>query len=112
MRGFYTRAIEDDILGPYFTHELGEDIENEDWSDHIELLADFWLMQMLGEDTYYGNYIGAHVKMPIITKESFVRWVELFSLSADEVYVSKIANEFKQKGKQLSIEFQNSDKKI
>lgn len=112
MTSFYTKAIADELLGPYFIHELGDDIRNDDWVDHIELLADFWLAQMLGEDTYYGNYIGAHVKMPVIEKESFARWVELFSKSSDEVYITEISEQFKKKGIQFSIEFQNTEKKL
>ncbi len=112
MTSFYEKAIADKLLGPYFIHELGDDITNEEWDHHIELLADFWLAKILGEDTYYGNYIGAHVKMPLITKESFGQWVKLFSQTADEVYVSSIAEVFKKKGREFSIEFQNSDKKI
>lgn len=112
MTSFYTKAMEDKLLGPYFIHELGDDIKNEEWVAHIELLADFWLAQMLGEDTYYGNYIGAHVKMPVITKESFAKWVELFSMSSDEVYIAEISEQFKKKGIQFSIEFQNTEKKL
>ncbi|PHR54227.1 MAG: hypothetical protein COA44_13940 [Arcobacter sp.] len=112
MTSFYTKAIADEDLGHYFTHELGDDITNEDWIHHIDLLADFWLAKILGEDTYYGNFIGAHVKLPIIKKETFGRWVELFSETADEVYVKDIAEVFKQKGIQFSKEFMNTNKKI
>jgi len=112
MTSFYTRAIEHHELGPYFINELGDDITDEEWVDHIELLADFWLAKILGEDTYYGNFIGAHVKMPHIKKENFAQWVELFSMAADEVYVPEVATVFKKKGKQFSQEFMYSTKKI
>ncbi len=112
MTSFYEKAIDDKLLGPYFIHELGEDIRDEEWIDHIELLADFWLAKMLGEDTYYGNFVGAHVKMPHITKESFAQWLELFSQTTDEVYTSEIATKFKKKGVQFSKQFINSSKKI
>ena len=112
MTSSYEKAIDDKLLGPYFTRELGDDITNEDWEHHIELLADFWLAKILGEDTYYGNFIGAHVKMPHITKESFTQWVKLFSETADEVYSADIADTFKKKGREFSEQFQKSDKKI
>ncbi|MEA1982393.1 MAG: group III truncated hemoglobin [Campylobacterota bacterium] len=112
MTSFYEKAIEDELLGHYFIHELGDDITNEEWIDHIELLADFWLAKILGEDTYYGNFVGAHVKMPLIKRESFARWVKLFSETADEVYTPDIAQKFKQKGIEFSKEFMNSKKKI
>lgn len=105
MTLFYTRAIGDDELGPFFIHQLGDDITNHEWIEHIELLADFWLAELLGEKTYKGNIYGAHIKVPHIKRESFTKWIELFSISADEVYVSDISERFKEKGILFSNEF-------
>ncbi|MDQ7068554.1 MAG: group III truncated hemoglobin [Sulfurimonas sp.] len=82
MTLFYTKALKDKLLGPFFVHELGDDMQNDDWLEHIDLLADFWLTQLNGEDTYYGNFIGAHIKVSHITEESFVVWLELFFTSS------------------------------
>ena len=112
MTTFYEKAIEHKELGPFFINELGDNLEDEEWIDHIELLADFWLAKILGEDTYYGNFVGAHVKMPRIQKENFDQWVELFSLTADEVYIPDVAEVFKKKGLRLSKQFATSKKKI
>ncbi len=112
MTSFYKKAIVDEVLAPFFIDEIGDDITNEDWIDHIELLADFWLAKILGEDTYYGNFVGAHVKMPHLKRETFTRWLELFSATADEVYEPDIAKVFKKKGHQFSQEFLNTKKKI
>ncbi|MEN4045107.1 MULTISPECIES: group III truncated hemoglobin [Sulfurimonas] len=112
MTLFYEKAIEDTILGPYFIHELGDDMQSEEWVEHIDLLADFWLAKMLGQKTYKGNFIGAHIKLPQISRESFDRWLELFSLSVDEVYVSEIAEVFKKKGTLFSQQFINNKLKI
>lgn len=112
MTSFYEKAIEDEVLAPFFIDEIGDDITDEDWIEHIELLADFWLAKLLGEDTYYGNFVGAHVKMPHIKKESYARWLELFSQTADEVYTPDIAERFKKKAVQLVKEFFTSTKKI
>jgi len=112
MTAFYEKAIKDQELGPFFINEIGDDITDEDWTDHIELLADFWLAKLLGEDTYYGNFVGAHVKMPPIKRESFARWLELFSQTADEVYAPDTAELFKIKAIALVKEFFNTKKKI
>lgn len=112
MTSFYEKAMEDEILSPFFIDEISDDITDEDWNHHIELLADFWLAKMLGEDTYYGNFVGAHVKMPHIKKDSFERWLELFAQTADEVYISEIAEKFKKKGIQFSKQFLNRTKNI
>ena len=112
MTSFYEKAIEDEILSPFFVDEIGDDLSSEDWDEHIELLADFWLAKILGEDTYYGSFVGAHVKMPHLKQETFKRWLELFSQTADEVYVSELADVFKKKGDQFSKQFLHTKKKI
>ena len=112
MTLFYKKAIVDEGIGPYFTNELGDDITDQDWIEHIELLADFWLAKLLGENTYIGNFIGAHIKLPHIKKESFTKWIELFSATADEVYTPDISNLFKKKGIQFSKEFLSNNIKI
>lgn len=112
MRQFYMKALEHETLAPFFLDEIGHDIDDEEWHEHIDLLADFWLAQMLGEDTYYGNFVGAHVKMPRIQTHTVYEWLELFSATLDEVYTAEIATRFKKKGSQLSKQFLNSKKKI
>jgi len=108
MTTFYKKAIVDEEIGPFFTNELGHDLTSEDWIDHIDLLADFWLAKLLGEDTYIGNFIGAHIKLPHIRRESFTRWIELFSATADEIYTTELSKLFKKKGVQFSKEFMSS----
>jgi len=112
MTSFYEKAMDNEKLGPFFRHELGDDMQSEDWIEHIDLLADFWLAKILGENTYYGNFIGAHIKLPRIEKEHFASWLELFFIAADEVYIPEIAEVFKKKGVAFSKEFMNSKLKI
>ncbi|MFT5659731.1 MAG: truncated hemoglobin YjbI [Sulfurimonas sp.] len=105
MTLFYEKAIDDEVLGPFFIHELGDDITDEDWVAHIDLLADFWLAELLGKDTYVGNFIGAHIKLPHIKKEAFSNWIKLFSAAADKVYVPELSERFKKHGILLSKQF-------
>ncbi len=112
MTSFYVKAIDDEEIGHFFVNEIGDDMTDEEWIHHIELLADFWLAKLLGEDTYYGNFVGAHVKMPHIKRESYAKWLELFSQTADEVYAPDVAEVFKKKAVQLVKEFFTSTKKI
>ncbi len=112
MTSFYEKAIRNEELSPFFIDEIGEDITDEEWVEHIELLADFWLAKLLGEDTYYGNFVGAHVKMPHIKRENYATWLALFSKTADEVYIPEVAERFKKKATELVKEFFTSTKKI
>jgi len=106
MTLFYSKALEDKVLGPFFVHELGDDMKSEEWVDHIDLLADFWLTELNGDDSYYGNFIGAYIKVSHITEESFVVWLKLFSQAVNEVYTQDIAKQFKERGILLAEEFQ------
>ena len=108
MTVFYKKAMKDEVLGPFFIHEIGDDITSEEWIDHIDLLADFWLAKLLGENTYIGNFIGAHIKLPHIGRDSFMKWLELFSASAYEVYEPSLATRFKEKGIAFSEEFMST----
>lgn len=112
MTLFYEKAIDDQEIGHFFVNELGDDLSSEDWIEHIELLADFWLAKLLGERTYVGNFVGAHIKLPHIKRENFERWVELFSVTADELYVPELAERFKKKGVQFSKQFLRASIKI
>jgi len=112
MRTFYEKALEDEQLSPFFIDEISHDIDDEDWEHHIDLLADFWLAKLLGEDTYYGNFVGAHVKMTRIRPEDIDRWLELFTATLYQVYPTEIAEAFKKKALQLVKQFINSKKNI
>ncbi|QSZ41106.1 globin [Sulfurimonas aquatica] len=98
MTLFYKKTIADDMIGPFFIHELGPDITNEDWEYHIGLLVDFWMASLLDEGPYWGNPSGAHFGIAHLTRESFMRWIELFSATADEIYTPEISTRFKEEG--------------
>jgi hemoglobin len=105
MMSFYLQVIEDDMLAHFFTNELGDDINNEDWTEHIELLTEFWLAKLLGEKTYEGNVFGMHTRVQHINRASFVRWMELFTVCLDEVYVPEVSAMFRNKAADFSKQF-------
>jgi len=111
MTLFYKKAILDKDLGPFFTHELGDDMANDDWIAHIDLLADFWLAELLEQKTYKGNFVGAHIKLPHIKNELFSIWINLFVSAVDSIYVPVTADIFKKRGLELSKQFINNKKK-
>jgi truncated hemoglobin YjbI len=112
MTRFYEKVAVDKVLAPYFFEELGDDLKSEEWLDHIELLVNFWLAKINGEDTYFGNFIGAHAKMRHIHKEAYNDWLVLFSLSSDETYIPEVSNIFKKKAFQFVRQFLTTNMKI
>lgn len=112
MTNFYEKVATNEVLAPYFFEELGDDLKNSDWIEHIELLADFWFAKILGQDTYYGNFIGAHAKMRHIKKDDYYIWFELFSEASNETYTPEVSALFKKKAFQFVKQFLHTDLKI
>ena len=102
---FYHKAMEDEQIGHFFVLELGEDITNEDWEDHISRLVDFWATLFLEEELYFSDPYGPHFTITDLRKEDFTRWVELFSKTAEEIYIPQIAKLFTEKGIYYSKDF-------
>lgn len=105
MHVFYTKALEDEEIGEFFESAFGADMSNEHWVNHMEVLTDFWATMLMGERAYKGNPFGHHALIPDLKKESFMKWIGLFSASADSLYIPELSKKFKQKGKMFSQKF-------
>ena len=46
---FYIKILKDDTVGPFFIAKLGDDMSNEHWVAHLELLVNFWASIALGD---------------------------------------------------------------
>ena len=102
---FYEKAVVDDEIGVFFRNDLGDDLDNEDWEEHVGRLTDFWLAILLGEETYKGKPFGPHFNMHELRHESFMRWIEIFSKTVDSVFTPEIAKLFKKEGVSYSKDF-------
>lgn len=97
--------MDNEQIGHYFIVELGEDIENEEWKKHIDILVAFWATVFLDEELYFSDPYGPHFTIIGLEKEDFMQWIALFSKTADQVYTPEIANRFKEKGIYYSKDF-------
>ncbi|MDQ7085969.1 MAG: group III truncated hemoglobin [Sulfurovum sp.] len=102
---FYRNAMEDSQIGHYFLLELGEDMGNEEWVKHIDILVDFWAKIFLDDPLYNSDPYGPHFTIVGLEKEDFTRWVKLFSESTDRVYTQEISYLFKAKAIDYAQEF-------
>ena len=107
VQKFYEKAMLDNDIGHFFTLELGDELTNEDWIDHISRLVDFWGTVFLEERLYKSDPYGPHFTIIGLEKENFTRWMHLFNETADEIYIPVIANKFKEKGLHYSKDFMN-----
>jgi hemoglobin len=111
VRRFYEKAMLDKDIGHFFILELGDDLSNEDWVEHIGRLVDFWGTIFLEERLYKSDPYGPHFTIIGLEDEHFTRWMELFNETAYEIYSPTIAKEFKEKGLYYSKDFMQRLKK-
>jgi len=94
---FYRKILKDDTVGPFFVAKLGDDMSNEYWKPHLELLINFWSSMMLGDGSYRGNPFAPHMSLGELNREVFERWLKLFFETLDEIYEPQVADLFKER---------------
>jgi len=102
---FYTKILKDDIVGPFFIAKLGDDMENDYWKPHIELLINFWSTMILNDVSYDGNPMRPHFYMGELTHDTFKQWLKLFFETVDEVFVPRLGIVFKERGENIAQNF-------
>ena len=102
---FYGRILKDDLVGPYFIHELGDDMENKYWKPHLIRLVDFWASIILGDSAYKRDPFSPHMMMEDLSTEIFERWLKLFFKTLDEIYEPQIADVLKEKSTNIAKNF-------
>jgi hemoglobin len=94
---FYSKILKDDIVGPIFIAKLGDDLNNDFWIPHIEILTMFWSSIALGDQNYRGNPFAPHLEIGGLQRASFDQWLKLFFETLDTIYEPHIADRFKQR---------------
>lgn len=97
VMSFYTKIIKDDIVGPFFIAKLGDDMSNEHWKTHLEIIVGFWISLAIGTPRYTGSLFVPHTKLGDVKRETFEQWLKLFRETLDEVYISPIAEKFHER---------------
>ncbi len=94
---FYTHVRPDAEIGHFFT-EL-------DWDHHIPHITSFWNMLLLGVAGFQGDPVTVHKRihgrLPM-EQHHFMRWVELFSATVDELFAGPKADEAKQRAQAIA----------
>lgn len=100
---FYKSIRKDDLLGPIFNSQ----IKKEQWPPHLEKLTDFWVTALLGDVCFKGNPTMTHRKVDInlnytIDKKHFEKWVNLWHLTIDSLFVGALANRAKMASENMA----------
>lgn len=92
---FYEKVGSDALLGPIFN-----DFAHVNWAEHLPTMCSFWESMLLGAGTYKGAPFPLHAVLPV-QKEHFIRWLELFTGTVDDLFQGSKADE--AKGRAISI---------
>jgi hemoglobin len=94
---FYAKVRKDELLSIHFSQV--------NWEHHTPIIIDFWCMLLLGDQSYKGNPIAKHLRMPL-TKDDFARWLFHFINAIDNNFAGERANEAKQRAQNIASMFQ------
>ncbi len=97
VMNFYVKIFKDDIVGPFFIEKLGDDMSNEHWKEHLEIIVGFWISLAFGSPKYSRQLFLPHTQLGDVKRETFEQWLKLFGETLDETYVPKVANLFKER---------------
>jgi hemoglobin len=94
---FYVKIFNDTIVGPFFISKLGDDMDNEHWVEHLEFIVGFWTAIAFGTPKYTRQLFLPHTQLGDVKRETFEQWLKLFDETQDEIYISAIADKFKER---------------
>lgn len=84
MTAFYAKAREDDMIGPIFLEKIGT--TEEDWAPHMDRVVAFWSSVLLKTKGYPGGLVMKHNKIAGMNRDHFMRWMEIFMPTVNEVF--------------------------
>jgi hemoglobin len=102
---FYTKVLNDEMVGPFFIAKLGDDIRSTYWKPHIELLVNFWSTMILQDESYHGNPMRPHFYIGELSHQVFKQWLKLFFETVDEVFIPRLGAEFKERAEMIAGNF-------
>jgi len=89
VRGFYTRAFADPLLGPIF-----RDVAHMDLDAHMPVMCDFWQTVLFRAGLYRRNALQVHADLHAsfpLSSEHFARWLALWTATVDDLFAGEKA---------------------
>ncbi|MBN9296862.1 MAG: group III truncated hemoglobin [Filimonas sp.] len=104
LEAFYAKAINDDVIGFFFT-----EVTNLDLVKHLPVIGAFWENVLFGTGDYKGNPMQVHKHIHHLSpfnKAHFDRWVTLFQGTVDELFEGEVAERAKQRAQSIATVMQ------
>ena len=100
IRAFYTHAMQDELIGPFFTEVAAINLE-----EHLPTMYDFWENLLFHTGAYHGGMMYKHILLNQKKKlepEHFARWLELFEREVDKHFEGPVAQEAKTRARTIA----------
>ncbi len=97
VQQFYAHATQDELIGHFFVHL--------DLAAHLPKITSFWCMVLLGDPTYQGSPMAAHMILDRrirMEPQHFDRWLMLWERTVDELFTGDKADEAKQRARTIA----------
>lgn len=97
VQRFYDRATKDELIGHFFA--------DLDLPAHLPKITSFWCMVLLGDPTYQGSPIAAHMMLDRrmrMEPQHFDRWLTIWESTCDELFSGDKAEEAKQRARTIA----------
>lgn len=98
---FYKKVNQDALLGHIFN-----DVAKVNWDEHLPKMYSFWGTLILGNQTYKGQPLAAHIDLPIVSAH-FERWIQIFDENMDSIFRGEVAEHTKLRAKSIAHVFQS-----
>ncbi|MBV7534829.1 group III truncated hemoglobin [Duganella sp. sic0402] len=98
---FYDGVRADPELGPVFDSAIGAN-----WDPHLARMVDFWSTVMLGSRNFQGNVYGKHMLLNGITPDHFLRWLQMFVATTNQLFSTADAEEFQTVARRIAASLQ------
>jgi hemoglobin len=96
---FYAKVQNDDLIGPVFNEKIAGR-----WPEHLEKMYRFWQTILLEVHSYSGSPFPPHKQLPV-NKDHFNRWMEIFTVTTDDLFIGPLAEEAKIRAKNMAEMF-------
>ncbi len=103
VRAFYTKALDDAVIGFLFTDVAKLDLEH-----HLPRITSFWETVLLGARTYGGGAFRPHLELNLavpLRRGHFERWLWLWQGTVDERFAGPVADEAKRHAARVANAF-------
>jgi hemoglobin len=97
---FYKKVVKNPLLAHIFN-----DVAQINWEHHLPNMYDFWETLLFGRQAFKGNPMLKHIslsKQTEMSEQHFSAWISLWTETVDQLYIGEIAEEAKQKAKNIS----------